>query len=102
MLAHVIDARRRQKKRYGDGGPMALNARLPEKQIRRYCRLDDKVEELLLSTQKKLRISARGRSQILRVARTIADLEGADAISADHLLEAAQYRMRDLAARMEE
>lgn len=98
MLAQVVDARRRQRKRYHDGGPTALNARLPEKQLRRYCRLDADVETMLLGAQKKLRISARGRSQILRVARTIADLEGADMISGDHILEAVQYRMRDLAS----
>jgi magnesium chelatase family protein len=73
---------------------VALNARLPEKRIREYCKLGGSAAKLLIRAQKQLRISARGRSHILRVARTIADLEGAEAISDDHIGEAIQYRKR--------
>lgn len=96
ILDQVIEARKRQKQRYRGMGPTALNARLPEKQIRRHCKLGNAAEKLLISTQRQLRISARGRSQVLRVARTIADLDGVDAITDDHIAEAVQYRMRDL------
>jgi magnesium chelatase family protein len=69
---------------------------MPEKHIRRHCKLGRAADTLLLRAQRELRISARGRSQILRVARTIADLDGAETISSAHLGEAVQYRMRDL------
>jgi magnesium chelatase family protein len=98
MLDQVMDARGRQRNRYSDGGPTALNARLPEKQIRRHCKLGNTANNLLVRAQKQLRISARGRGHILRVARTIADLDGAGAISDAHIAEAVQYRMRDLAS----
>jgi magnesium chelatase family protein len=97
MLDRVIEARDRQKHRYAGGGPTVLNARLPEKRIREYCRLGETAVRLLVRAQKQLRISARGRSQILRVARTIADLGGVDRISDAHIAEAIQYRSRVLA-----
>jgi len=96
MLEQVIEARDRQKHRYSDAAPTALNARMPEKQIRQHCKLGRAADTLLLRAQRELRISARGRSQILRVARTIADLDDAATISSAHLGEAVQYRMRDL------
>ncbi|MEJ2721168.1 MAG: YifB family Mg chelatase-like AAA ATPase [bacterium] len=74
------------------------NARLSEKRIRELCRLDEAGEDLLAKGLRQLRISARGRGQVLRVARTIADLEGVERITCDHLAEAIQYRMRELPA----
>ncbi len=72
------------------------NARLSEKRIRELCRLDETGEDLLARGLRQLKISARGRGQVLRVARTIADLEGAERIASDHLAEAIQYRMREI------
>ncbi|UCH84808.1 MAG: YifB family Mg chelatase-like AAA ATPase [Candidatus Latescibacterota bacterium] len=72
-----------------------LNGRLPVKSIRELCRLDAAGEDLLAKGQRQLKISARGRNQVLRVARTIADLEAAEWITTDHLAEAIQYRMRE-------
>jgi magnesium chelatase family protein len=97
MLGQVVEARDRQKHRYAGAGPTALNARLPEKRIREYCKLGGTSVRRLVCAQKQLRISARGRSQILRVARTIADLEGVDRIADEHISEAIQYRKRVVA-----
>jgi magnesium chelatase family protein len=113
MRAQVVGARERQRRRLlreglsaspvavaGRGGafdtaPLPLNARLPEKLVKKYCRLDDAGNDLLIRAQKQLRVSARGRGHLLRVARTIADLEGSEAIHAAHIAEAVQYRIRD-------
>jgi magnesium chelatase family protein len=79
-----------------NGGITTDNARLSERGIREWCRLDPAGEDLLAKGLRQLNISARGRSQVLRVARTIADLESAARITSAHLAEAIQYRMRGL------
>ena len=91
LRTRVLEARERQRRR-----SKAVNARMPERAVRRHCRLDKSSAALLLTAQKRLRISARGRGHILRVARTIADLEGAVEITRDHIAEAVQYRIREL------
>jgi magnesium chelatase family protein len=63
--------------------------------IRQYCRLDTAGERLLESAMDKLRLSARAHARILKIARTIADLEGASAIQSRHIGEAIQYRSLD-------
>jgi magnesium chelatase family protein len=97
MRARVSEARRRQRRRAdpetGCGAFGYLNARLPEGLVKKFCRLDDAGNGLLVRAQKQLRVSARGRGHLLRVARTIADLEGSEAIRAAHVAEAVQYRM---------
>jgi len=115
MRGQVAEARERQKRRVlvgeseradgssrdegrgglGDGALVFLNARLPEKLVKKYCRLDDAGSDLLIRAQKQLRVSARGRGHLLRVSRTIADLEGSDAIRAAHVAEAVQYGVRE-------
>jgi magnesium chelatase family protein len=79
----------------GEEAFVFLNARLPERLVKMFCRLDDAGNDLLIRAQKQLRVSARGRGHLLRVARTIADLEGSDSIRAAHVAEAVQYRMRE-------
>lgn len=90
LRRQVLKARGRQTARG------ALNARLSEKMVRKHCRIDRESAALLVTAQKRLRISARGRGHILRVARTIADLEGSTTITRDHIAEALQYRTREL------
>ena len=63
--------------------------------IREYCKLDDESEKLLRLAFDKLKLSARAYSRILKVARTIADLEGSRDISSKHLSEALTYRSMD-------
>ncbi len=81
-----------QKRRLGDGG---FNSRMDPSQVKEFCALSPEDEDLLRSVVDRLSISPRGVHRILRVARTIADLEGSEPIRREHLLEAIQYRRAD-------
>jgi magnesium chelatase family protein len=63
--------------------------------IRKFCRLDDQARNILESAMEKMSLSARAYSRILKVSRTIADLEGSDLIRSEHVSEAIQYRSLD-------
>ncbi len=76
-------------------GSHALNADLPDVALRSVCRLGSREEEVLGLQAERLRLSARACRRVLRVARTIADLEGADRIDTGHLNEALRYRAMD-------
>jgi len=71
------------------------NAQLPTKLLRKLCRLDDSGERTLEMAMRRLALSARAHDRILKVARTIADLDESEAVSAKHLAEAVQYRSLD-------
>ena len=71
------------------------NANIPTRLIRKYCALDEPGERVLEMAVRRLGLSARAHDRILKVARTIADLDEAEAISAKHLAEAVQYRSLD-------
>ncbi len=94
MRRDVLDARQRQRDRYGADSTL-LNARLSSRQIKEHCPLDATGETMLRRAMDELGLSARAHDKILRIARTIADLAEADAIAADHLAEAIQYRRLD-------
>ena len=79
---------------YGESS--ASNSLIPESAFREFCPMDNDAEELLFDAQKRLRISARGRAHVIRVARTIADLDDAERIVVQHVAEAIQYRIRGL------
>lgn len=68
------------------------NSQLSPKQIENFCKIDSKGEKALEKAFKNLKLSARGYARILKVARTIADMEKSENIRTDHLLEAIQYR----------
>ena len=72
-----------------------LNSELSGKLLRRFCTPDKEGEELMKEAFESLGLSARGHDRVLRVARTIADLDGAETISADHVAEAIMYRSLD-------
>ena len=71
------------------------NSKMNEKEFKEYCSLDKSCAELLEVAFKKLNLSARAYNRILKVARTIADLEGSENIQKNHILEAIQYRSLD-------
>ncbi len=89
----VKAARQRQLKRFGT--PRRLNAHLTSAEISRFCRLDSEGKKILEKACERLRLSARAYHRIIKVARTIADLEGLSEIEVPHLLEAIQYRVLD-------
>ena len=71
------------------------NARMPAKMIREHCRLDEAGERTLEVAVQRLGLSARAHDRILKVARTISDLEGIEGIAVRQLAEAVQYRSLD-------
>ncbi len=84
-------AREIQRERFL-GSMVKTNAEMGEKEMRVYCKLDKECEDVLREAFKTLHLSARARSRILKVARTIADLELSESITTDHLYEAISYR----------
>ena len=90
----VDNARRIQQERYKEYGIFS-NSELSPKLIEKYCKLDEKSNLLLESSFKKFGLSARAYGRILKVARTIADLEKSEDIQINHVAEAIQYRSLD-------
>lgn len=90
----VNKARQMQQRRFR-GENIHCNATMGQKQIKLHCKLDSEGNELLKSAINELGISARAYDRILKVARTIADLSGEDAILAEHISEAIQYKSLD-------
>jgi magnesium chelatase family protein len=90
----VNAARARQRRRFA-GTPVPHNAAMGLRQLRRFGRFDAAGERLLEQAVRHYGVSARGQDRIRKVARTIADLAGADTITALHVSEAVQYRMLD-------
>ncbi|MBD5085363.1 MAG: YifB family Mg chelatase-like AAA ATPase [Clostridiales bacterium] len=91
IRARVNAARAIQTARFGPDGP-ACNAQMGPKELRTYCKLDESCQQLIRGAYDRLGLTARGYDRILRVARTIADLDGAEDIAVHHLAEALQYR----------
>jgi magnesium chelatase family protein len=96
LRRRTLGARELQRRRFGDGGDDKWNATLPESAFRNLCPMTTEAEELLFAAQKRLCISARGRAHVIRVARTVADLDGAETIDTAHVAEAIQYRVPEV------
>jgi magnesium chelatase family protein len=95
MRDRVVLARERQRHRLVDFGART-NAEMSSRALRATCRLSDRAEaELERLCRVRVALSGRGVDRLVKVARTIADLEGAGSIDADHLLEASSYRALD-------
>ena len=90
----VDAARSIQRRRYMDDGSMC-NAHIGSRELRDFCALSPECEELMHSAFDAMGLSARSYDRILRVARTIADLEGEKDIGVSHIAEAIQYRTYD-------
>ncbi len=91
----VMGARRRQEARFAGKPRVNCNARMGARELKAHCALDESTTELLRMAMQELKLSARAYDRILKVSRTIADLDGADKISAEHVSEAIQYRSLD-------
>ncbi len=91
----IIQVHKIQHKRYREDG-ILFNAQLSGNKIEKYCYIDNEQQEILKKAFDTLKLSARGSQKILKVARTIADIEGATDISSQHLIEAISYRMSDI------
>lgn len=94
MREQVNRARALQQQRFGGEG-QRLNAHMTGRQLRRHCALDEEGKNLLKQAMEELGLSARAHDRILRVARTIADLEGSPNLLASHVVEAISYRTLD-------
>ncbi len=95
MRERVLKARAIQNERFRRSKLVHCNAQMNSKMVRQYCALDSECDKLLEFTMTKLGLSARAYDRILKVARTIADLDGSENIQKQHLLEAISYRSLD-------
>jgi magnesium chelatase family protein len=94
MREQVLAARDIQRRRFA-GTPTRQNGQMTHRQIRAFCPLDEPCMNLLRATMTELGLSARAHDKILRLARTIADLDASDAIAPAHISEAINYRTLD-------
>jgi magnesium chelatase family protein len=95
VRTRVLAARQRQAARSTNGAGPILNANLGPAVIRTHCLLDGAAQSLAKAAVRQLALSAQAYHQVLRLARTIADLAGAEQIGAAHVAEAVQYRQRE-------
>lgn len=96
VQARVKAARARQIERF-KGSKLTCNAEMTPTEVREFCRVEADAQSLLKMAMKQLYLSARAFHRILKLARTIADLENTDTIKSHHLAEAIQYRPRSQA-----
>ena len=91
----VTAARELQSVRFEEMANIHYNAQMSSKLIREFCPLDDQSKQLLKTAMERLNLSARAYDRILKVSRTIADLDAAPHIISSHIAEAIQYRSLD-------
>jgi magnesium chelatase family protein len=93
----VVAARERQATRLADVGVLC-NGSMDGPLTRRHTGISAEARDLLLDGHRRMTLTARGHDRVLRIARTIADLAGSDAVSVEHVAEALGYRLSALAA----
>jgi magnesium chelatase family protein len=91
----VVAARRRQQERFKDRPKITCNARMGSRELKLFCAIDEAILELLKFAMADLNLSARAYDRVLKVARTMADLDGAETLGSAHISEAIQYRSLD-------
>ncbi len=91
----VVEARKIQQKRFEDSATIHANAQMSAKQLHQICKIGDDGKKLLKTAMEKLNLSARAYDRILKVARTIADLDQQSEIKTEHLAEAIHFRSLD-------
>ena len=91
----VIAARQLQTTRFASRPKVTCNARMGARELKSFCEMDDETRDLLKHAMTEYNLSARAYDRILKVARTIADLAGAEIISGEHISEAIQFRSLD-------
>jgi magnesium chelatase family protein len=95
VRGRVEKCRAWQEDRFRDVPGVRVNSDMRPKQVRQYCELDRESSNLMEQAMEQLNFSARAYDRILKVARTVADLDDSDLIRATHLMEAIQYRSLD-------
>ncbi|MCP4888321.1 MAG: ATP-binding protein, partial [Planctomycetaceae bacterium] len=95
MREQVLLARKAQAERFNSKSRSLYNANLSSRQVREYCPLDRTCQSIMKTSVEVMGLSARAHDKILRVARTIADLDASDNIQPHHLNEAVNYRILD-------
>lgn len=95
IRARIIQARKIQQERFASRKKVRCNAQMSARDIKNFVPLDEESQNLLRLALSELNLSARAYDRILKVARTIADLAGAEKVDASHLSEAIQYRTLD-------
>lgn len=94
MRDQVQNARDIQKERFKDKA-YSFNSQIPDKDLKKYCKLDEQSKKLMEIAFNKYNMSARTYNKILKISRTIADMDNSAQIKEDHLLESIQYRSID-------
>jgi len=94
IRSRIEKCRRIQIERFKDTG-IFCNAHMNSKQIKQFCTLDDECKKFIQQALEQMHLSARGYDRVIKVARTIADLEESEKISLSHISEALQYRSFD-------
>jgi magnesium chelatase family protein len=95
VRGRVEEAREIQLNRFATEDETLTNASMPSRLVMRYCKLDYPIESMLERAMDSLNFSARAYDRILKVSRTLADLEGSFDIKVEHVMEAIQYRNLD-------
>ena len=95
IVKRVVRARNIQEKRFAHLDNIFYNAQMPSSMVKKVCKLNDAGTQLLRNSMEKLQLSARAYDRILKVSRTVADLDGSTEIRIEHLAEAINYRSLD-------